>query len=900
MVTIETLEARRALADAGDLAALKARLIERAQPLIDRLPPLPEIKATMSASGGVHPETGEQLEFDPYRPHEHRAFGSGRVASGERHHAHWARAQHLWVAERAAHLATVASFTDDERAADRARELLAHYFDRYHAFPNRDNVLGPSHLFFSTYLESIWVLNYLAAAFILREKGWLSDEEIEAVGAIADEAAQLIGEFDEGGSNRQVWNSAALVAIAVWFGDEELAQSAITGRTGILGHLTDGFGDDGMWTEGENYHLFAVRGLLTGLFWAQVLGADLLEDPRLRAQLGRALMAPAATALPDFTFPARKDSRFGVSLAHPAYLECWEMGLSLLGEDAPEALPAWLATLYRLPHSAALTYDAYLHDAGEPARELTGRADLSWWMLWSMTPTLPAVDPFESTSGLLRQQGVAVLRRGVRYLALECGRFAGGHDHPDRLHLTLHADGIHWLADPGTGSYVTRDLFWYRSTLAHNAPLLDGQSQQTGDARCAAFEDKGEWGWIAAEYRSLRRTVVSGPDWILDLVDLTGSDERDLWLPWHLGGDTRVETSGQWESVDWQHEFVRNPERFVVAHGTDTVVAASQGGRTLRLHLIGGEVVRATAPGLPGQAERVFYLVRGRGASTRLAALVDLSGAVQEVRVGPDRAVVVQPAGATTIRLASGSVTIESPGGGIALAGSVSNPPSAKPLMAQRPLRADGHVIHIDAAPALDGTLDGFETSAPLEMGDEGHYFRSEEPYQDPEQFSATAYVNSDLERLYLAVVVTKPDFLVRGADAPPLDLDNEQDDIHSDGIQVYYRTSTGTAHAYLIRPTESGGILARPIPGSASQLVELTGASERTEDGYVVTVALPCEGLSAAPERATMDFDICVNEMREGRIRRAGQLVWGGGGGWVYLRGDRRAEAFWGLLSLA
>ena len=309
MVTIETLEARRALADTGDLAALKARLIERAQPLIDRLPPLPEIKATMSASGGVHPETGEQLEFDPYRPHEHRAFGSGRVASGERHHAHWARAQHLWVAERAAHLATVASFTDDERAADRARELLAHYFDRYHAFPNRDNVLGPSHLFFSTYLESIWVLNYLAAAFILREKGWLSDEEIEAVGAIADEAAQLIGEFDEGGSNRQVWNSAALVAIAVWFGDEELAQSAITGRTGILGHLTDGFGDDGMWTEGENYHLFAVRGLLTGLFWAQVLGADLLEDPRLRAQLGRALMAPAATALPDFTFPARKDSR---------------------------------------------------------------------------------------------------------------------------------------------------------------------------------------------------------------------------------------------------------------------------------------------------------------------------------------------------------------------------------------------------------------------------------------------------------------------------------------------------------------------------------------------------------------------------------------------------------------
>src|SRR2546430_15296661 len=64
------------------------------------------------------------------------------------------------------------------------------------------------------------------------------------------------------------------------------------------------------------------------------------------------------------------------------------------------------------------------------------------------------------------------------------GPSGGGHGHPDRLHLTLHADGVHWLADPGTGSYVSRDLFWYRSTLAHNAPRLDGASQSLGAAVC--------------------------------------------------------------------------------------------------------------------------------------------------------------------------------------------------------------------------------------------------------------------------------------------------------------------------------------------------------------------------------------------------------------------------------
>ena len=57
------------------------------------------------------------------------------------------------------------------------------------------------------------------------------------------------------------------------------------------------------------------------------------------------------------------------------------------------------------------------------------------------------------------------------------GAYGGGHGHPDRLHLTLHAGGVHWLADPGTGSYVTPDLLWYRSTLAHNAPRVDGEDQ---------------------------------------------------------------------------------------------------------------------------------------------------------------------------------------------------------------------------------------------------------------------------------------------------------------------------------------------------------------------------------------------------------------------------------------
>src|SRR5207245_252566 len=213
MVTAEQLAVRKQeIARSRDLMALVAHLTEQAAPVLDRMPPIPREKALLSSDGGVCPEDGAPLAFDPWSPEAHRCPRCGRTFGGERHDGNWARYQHLWLAERAAHLA---------------------------------------------------------------------------------------GEFDESFSNRQTWNDTALAAIAAWFEDEALAQRAIEGPTGLLAHLLRGFGRDGMWYEGENYHLFALRGLLTGAAWARQAGVDLYEDPNLRQRLRAALLAPARTALPD-------------------------------------------------------------------------------------------------------------------------------------------------------------------------------------------------------------------------------------------------------------------------------------------------------------------------------------------------------------------------------------------------------------------------------------------------------------------------------------------------------------------------------------------------------------------------------------------------------------------------
>ena len=177
-----------------------------------------------------------------------------------------------------------------------------------------------------------------------------------------------------------------------------------------------------------------------------------------------------------------------------------------------------------------------------------------------MAPELPGdAPPWSPGSLLLESQGLAVLRTGGRYASLECGPPGGGHGHPDRLHLTLHADGVHWLADPGTGSYVSRDLFWYRSTLAHNAPRLDGASQSLGAAVCEAFDTSGEWAWVRGRYGEITRTFVAGPAYLLDVIELASRTEHGLELPWHFVGAGDV-GRGRWTSGELADEFVSRVE----------------------------------------------------------------------------------------------------------------------------------------------------------------------------------------------------------------------------------------------------------------------------------------------------------------------------------------------------
>lgn len=913
MLTFEELESRREVIESSpDLSALREFLRTRARDVIKRKPVLPAIKGMLTADGGVCPADGTVLTFDPWSPEVHRCPRCHAEYRGERHNWRWAWHQHLWLAERMAEAASVGLFTGEEGMVEWAGGMLLRYVDTYFALPNRDNVLGPSRLFSSTYLESIWLTNYLAAAFMLREAGVLDEEGQESVSRLVEEAVNIIGEFDEGLSNRQTWHNAALAAASVWFGDEELAGRAITGSRGLVGHLIDGFRADGLWYEGENYHLFALRGLLVGAGWARQAGMEFFAEDASRDKIALALKGPAFTALPSGDFPARKDSRFGVSLAQPMYLELWEHGIGGLQAGGSEAdaeiVGNWLHRLYDLPSPPSQTFDSWLHEAGESSPEKRTRSHLSWWMLCTMAPELPGgSEGWKPASLLLPDQGLAILRGDEHYASMECGLYGGGHGHPDRLHLTLHADGVHWLADPGTGTYVARDLFWYRSTLAHNAPRVDQRSQPESDARADMFDQKGSWAWVKGSFGGFTRTVVAGVGHLADVVEHAAEEDHTVELSWHPLGELEFVTPGKWEPATLDDEFVSGCERFVPASDGAVRVRCKLSSRELELWFDGsGEIFRAMAPGRPGESgPRPFLLRRARGRYVKFATLIRWSGpSIGEVRFGQSEmqadtssGPLVHHATSEGWEVQEGETRTALKGVRRQLAALAIDVPMPDTLRFSPPVAVASHVL---APPPLDGSGKGF-VGGSIALDHDDQYRRSEEPYPGPEQFSAIARVAWDEKALYLSVQVTHPEPSFRSVSAPALKLDNEPDLIHADGVQLQLRLPDERVFAWVVTPDSSGsGLLVHPVAGTDATGGQVIGGWKRTENGYNLTAGFELPGWPPARTDGNLGLDLQVNEMEAGRLRRAGQLVWTGGGGWVYLRGDRQDARRMGVLELA
>jgi hypothetical protein len=873
----DALIARRsAIEGSRDLTALRAWLDGEIARVLAHPLYVPDAKALLSRWGGVCRDDGAELAFDPFTPRAQACTKCGRVWDTEQSHRWWVGWYQLWLAERVLMMALLSSLGGSAAGGVRAAETLAALMSAYDTWPNADNVLGPSRPFFSTYLESVWVLHLAAATSILSEPGLLPRGlEQELAKHLFQPSAALIADFDEGRSNRQVWNSAALFAVGRLVGDEAMARAAAHGPSGLLASLERNVLADGLWYEGENYHWFALRGLAWGAEMLRTAGeVDLWTNGAGPGRLFRAAFkAPIRTALPDFTFPARRDSKFGVSLRQRRMAEMWELALARNGGSGDRRIggsndEAFYASL--LAH----VYDPAILETSDAARDITDvervaprggvrRTKLGWKALAWAAPELPSAEPGAWRPGTehLEATGLAIFRRdeGRTYVSLDYGESGGGHGHPDRLNLSLVGRGAPWLLDFGTGSYVAPSLAWYRATLAHNAPLLDGISQLPADGSCVAFDERDDWGWACAvlpegaayDSATLQRTIVAAPDYVLDVVQMRSeSGERQLALPWHGLGDVRADEDGltftRKEGVLRVHLSARHPFSVVVQ--------------------------RAPGPPAVGPGETTqdldYAVAMANGDELTLAACLDPFGVVTEIECVEERFLVRRADGKLDVHQASDDGwLVEFEHGDPVQLGGLREVPESAPVAAEPP----------PAAPV----------APPLLLDRAEQFRRAEEPWSGPETFSASCTLEVEDDDLVVAVAVTAPEPCFRPADSADPEWENENPDIHGDGVQIYVETAGGF-FGWLVVPDDGDQTHLRvsAVKGTDAEAEMVTGGEwTPTPNGYGLGLKIT---LPESP-RDDVGFDLYVNRGRAGRERRTGQLVWSGARGTrLYLAGDR------------
>jgi hypothetical protein len=918
LVTAPTLRARAA--ELGpQLDALRASLGAELDSAAARAPLVPRFKAIMTRAGGRCPNDGVLLEFDPFSPSEHRCGRCGLLFTGEYHDRWWAMSQQLWLAERSVIGALLHSLGGEERHASFAESILSQFADAYLDYPNSDNVLGPTRPFFSTYLESIWLLQICVALDFLELAGRETPLGTRVRKRVVEPSAAIISSYDEGMSNRQAWNSAALMAAAATLGDHDTLERRATRALDLMERALLA---DGSWFEGENYHVFAHRALW---YVASICSTHGRELPRtLRQRYVDGFAIPFRTALPDMTMLARRDSQYGVSLRQWRFAELCELGLA---ESTETGLNGVLSRCYShdLPEgdSGRSSSTAEVDRHQSPVR--LDRSSLGWKSLLRALPVLPGAGAdglLMERVHVLRSQGLAVFRRqeGRVMAALDYGHHGGGHGHPDRLNLNLQRGAAGWLMDPGTGSYVDPSLFWYRSSLAHNAPMCDWRAQSRNHGYLVAEGGSDADDWVVGEFEDgisrirYRRAVQVRDDWILDVLEWRAEWPCRVQLPLHLNPES-VELAGDAASgsspaveqrtdllsslqsaplpanpgVDAGVGFISAARRAEVPAGSMLRVHSRQGGEQLVTWIRAQGAVTLWVmhgPGVPYGPDRAFMVVETAGVDAgRMAIAHQWSRIAGSVRIDEELVELRFPDGSREVHALpvidplSFRADVDGAGGARTSAGAAARVESA------RLITAASERVPLSEIAAAPGALSFF-------LG-EAHFRRSELDWVAHGEPTAVVTLAADRDSflIHAAVRVAYPQI------SAPLDaawLDNELPDVNSSGIQIHLSGSElaqrePAAAAVLVVP-QAAQMEARVTAPGDDWRNALTECESRLDDaGFTVAVSLKREAIATAGA-SVFGVDVLANLLAPGRVRRSGQLVLTGAGGeWTWLQGDRQ-----------
>ena len=386
--------------------------------------------------------TAEHLQYDPASPGRFRDPLTGQFEQDPAQHRAWVLLTHERTYRLMRGVGVLYRLTGDERYARwvaAGMRAAAGYFT--HAEFHRRDTGGPALYYVNLYDAAI--LAQLANAYGLTRMStaYAAEDHARIRKHIFEDRMPSMVEFlrVRPTHNMSCFVSLALAYAGALFDRPDWAALAFGDKSGLRQQLLNGIPVDdsgqmdGFWYEGTTFYHFYSLCSLVGLWEAdRARHGSLGNDPELRRRFEAMFAAPVNVVDRQLRLPLVGDLGAPRVMNLAAYRHLYEYAAGQLDRARFGPVLSAIYAASRLPRNG-LTALAYGPD------------------------NLPAAGGIPTGHTVLPVAGLGVFRTAgpeQLYVTFRCGKYVGGHDHPDRLTVALNAFGQ--LLLPIWASRVTR------------------------------------------------------------------------------------------------------------------------------------------------------------------------------------------------------------------------------------------------------------------------------------------------------------------------------------------------------------------------------------------------------------------------------------------------------------
>lgn len=470
------------------------------------------------------PTHATRLIFDRDKPHEHVCAIDGEVFSGGLYDEAWRGFRNNTLIKSAYAAAIIYAMSGEEDYRNHTLEVLSTYAKNYSDYPVHGINAGQGRVMGQSLDEAVWAISAAWSYDLIRdslttdEANLIENELLRGLGNhLLTQLWQLI-------HNIQCWHLAGLATVGVVLDEEKYIAPTFHEKWGINAQIQNGAMNDGWWWEGSpHYHFYTLRAMTSLGVALRYRHPELLNNARWQ----KMFTAPLEILRADFSLPSFNDG----------WYDCTETGgIAQYVEVYEKATAFWNDPLYL--NAMAHIYTHYAKRDGLDA--LLFGAD-----------KLPKPEPMPAKSLIHADSGYAILKSSdnQKQLILKYGPHGGGHGHPDKLAITLWANGQRLSPDLGTPGYgISMNNSWYRHTLSHNTALIDHAVQPSLTGELVHFEIGEHFTLVAAlahfpenadePYNdvTLRRVVLWKDAYMIDVMQIECSEARTIDFAWHHTG----------------------------------------------------------------------------------------------------------------------------------------------------------------------------------------------------------------------------------------------------------------------------------------------------------------------------------------------------------------------------